>query len=371
MVLVASPHATHGDHLEAAVTALRSIGVEVGLRLIVDALDTQQSQGAAWREAGHSAVIAAGGDGTIGAVASHIAGSALNLGILPLGSSNDIARSLGVPLQVERAVETIAAGYTLTMDAGQVVPAVTEPHGLRRRDRFLARVSGKSAPSRGAYFLHTATVGLNVQFAQLATDSERRERFGALNYATALLETMLKMEPIETTIHFTEVHTVDGVRDTLEVQTRALQIAALNTPVFGGGMNLRVPDVSPRDELLDFIVIEPFNPSQLGVMAQALLSALASLGAHLFGQTSAAEQAKHAPNTPGVQRYQARAASIATATPMEATLDGEIRARTPMIVRVAPEKLRVYLPAEAGTAFLEHERQAEADAIPKEAERGV
>lgn len=367
VVLIASLHAGRGVDLDAVVAALRAAGVEVRINLSVDALDNAPPQGALWHRAGHRAVIAAGGDGTIGAVASHVAGSGLALGILPLGTSNDVARSLGVPMQIEQAIAAIAAGDTVTVDAGQVIPAVTEPQGIRWRDRLTSLVGAKPAPLRGAYFLHTMTLGFNVQFAQLATNVERREHLGGLNYAMALLETLTKMEPIETTIRFTEVHTAEGVRDTLDVQTHALQIAAINTPVFGGGFNLRVPDVSARDELLDFLVIEPFDPSFIPETAQALLGALGSLGARLFGRVP------EALGVPGLQRYQARAASITTPTPLDATLDGEIRAQTPMIVRIAPERLRIYLPAEARAALLQadHQEESQPDAIPKEAERGI
>ncbi len=349
------------------VAELRAGGVDVGAWLSIEALDTAAAQGALWRNAGHRAAIAAGGDGTIGAVASHLAGSGLALGILPLGTSNDVARSLGVPLEKKRAIAAIAAGETLTIDAGQVIPSVTEPHGLRLRQRMSSLIARKPAPLMGAYFLHTMTLGFNVQFAHLATDVERRERLGAFNYATALLDTLTKMEPIETTIHFTGVHTASEQRDSLEVHTRAVQIAAINTPIFGGGFNWRVPDVSPRDDLLDFLIIEPFDPSFIPEMAQALIAALGSLGARLFGQPA------EAPEIPGFQRYQAREARISTTAPQDVTLDGEIRAQTPMIVRVAPEKLRVYLPTEAREALLQeaHQEESQPDALPKEAERGV
>jgi diacylglycerol kinase (ATP) len=367
VVLIASLHAGRSDDLEDVVAGLRAAGVEVGSRLSVDMLDNAQAQGARWREAGHSAAIAAGGDGTIGAVASHLAGSDLALGILPLGTSNDIARSLGVPLRLDDAIAAIAAGETLTIDAGQVIPAVTEPHGMHWRQRLASLMMGKPTPLIGAYFLHTVTLGFNVQFAHMATDIERRERFGALNYATALLETLTQLEPIETTIHFTDVRTAEGMRERLDVHTRALQLAALNTPIFGGGFNMRVPDVSARDDLLDFLIIERFEPSLIPELAQALLAALGSLGARLFGQPV------EAPAVPGLQRYQARAARIETPTPLDATLDGEIRAQTPILVRIAPEKLRIYLPARAREALLQegpHE-ESQPDAIPKEAERGV
>ena len=370
VVLIASPHAGHGAEMHEIVTEMRAAGVNVATWFSVEALDAAASQGALWRRAGHSAVIAAGGDGTIGAVASHLAGSGLALGILPLGTSNDIARSLGVPLERERAIAAIAGGETLTIDAGQVIPAMTKPHAMSMPQRLRSLIPGRPAPLIGAHFLHTVTLGFNVRFAELATDVERRERFGAFNYATALLETLTQMEPIETTIHFSDVRTAEGMRDALDVRTRALQISVINTPVFGGGFNLRVPDVSARDALLDFIVIEPFDPSLIAEMAQALLGALGSLGAWLFGQES------QPPSMPGLQRYQARAARIETPTPLDVTLDGEIRAKTPMLVRIAPEKLRVYLPAGARAALLEEETQedqeeSQPDAIPKEAERGV
>jgi diacylglycerol kinase family enzyme len=128
-----------------------------------------------------------------------------------------------------------------------------------------------------------------------------------------------------------------------------------------------VPDVSPRDDLLDFLIIEQFDPSFIPEMAQALVAALGSLGARLFGQPA------EAPGMPGFHRYQAREARISTTAPQDVTLDGEIRAQTPMIVRVAPEKLRVYLPTEAREALLQEANQEESqpDALPKEAERGV
>ena len=56
------------------VAELRAGGVEVGAWLSVEALDAAAAQGPFWRRAGHRAAIAAGGDGTIGAVASHLAG---------------------------------------------------------------------------------------------------------------------------------------------------------------------------------------------------------------------------------------------------------------------------------------------------------
>src|SRR5712664_3955412 len=58
------------------------------------------------------AIVAAGGDGTVNAVAQALAGTATPLGILPLGTLNHFARDLGLPFDIPGAVAVIAAGNT-------------------------------------------------------------------------------------------------------------------------------------------------------------------------------------------------------------------------------------------------------------------
>ena len=65
-------------------------------------------------------VVAGGGDGTIGAVASVLADTETVLGVLPLGTLNHFAKDLGVPLDVTEAVRVIAAGQTGSVDVGEV-----------------------------------------------------------------------------------------------------------------------------------------------------------------------------------------------------------------------------------------------------------
>src|SRR6266851_2275312 len=61
-------------------------------------------------------IVAGGGDGTINSVASSIFGSDKALGILPFGTMNHFAKDLHIPLDLERAVQTIAAGQTAQVD---------------------------------------------------------------------------------------------------------------------------------------------------------------------------------------------------------------------------------------------------------------
>lgn len=67
-----------------------------------------------------SAVVAAGGDGTINAVASALVGTGIPLGVLPLGTLNHFAKDLGVPLDVSEAAQIIAAGHVADVDVGSV-----------------------------------------------------------------------------------------------------------------------------------------------------------------------------------------------------------------------------------------------------------
>lgn len=69
----------------------------------------------------YDVIVAGGGDGTVNAVASAIIGnSAIKLGILPMGTLNHFARDLGIPIDMEKAVETIVAGHVKSIDVGEV-----------------------------------------------------------------------------------------------------------------------------------------------------------------------------------------------------------------------------------------------------------
>ena len=71
-------------------------------------------------QAGFRTIAAAGGDGTIGAVAQEVAGTEVALGIIPLGTFNYVARGLGIPLDLDGAVAALAAGVTRSYSVGEV-----------------------------------------------------------------------------------------------------------------------------------------------------------------------------------------------------------------------------------------------------------
>jgi diacylglycerol kinase family enzyme len=71
-------------------------------------------------EGSERVVVAAGGDGTISAVAAAVAGTEKVLGVLPVGTLNHFAKDLGIPLDLETAVRTISDGEVAAVDVGEV-----------------------------------------------------------------------------------------------------------------------------------------------------------------------------------------------------------------------------------------------------------
>jgi diacylglycerol kinase family enzyme len=69
---------------------------------------------------GHDIVVAAGGDGTVNAVATHVAGTKSALAVVPMGTLNHFARDAGIPLDIEGAVRIIAANHRERVDVGAV-----------------------------------------------------------------------------------------------------------------------------------------------------------------------------------------------------------------------------------------------------------
>lgn len=98
--------------------AFRDAGIEAEVRVCDGAELTAAARDAA--AAGVDAVVAAGGDGTVSAVAQGLVGSRIPLGVLPLGTLNHFARDLGMPSDIGEAARAIAAGEIHPIDVGEV-----------------------------------------------------------------------------------------------------------------------------------------------------------------------------------------------------------------------------------------------------------
>jgi diacylglycerol kinase family enzyme len=98
--------------------ALGEAGVDADIRCVRGEALAEEARAAV--DGGAEAVIAAGGDGTVSAVASALAGGAAPLGVLPVGTLNHFAKDLGLPLQLADAARTIAGGRVARIDLGRV-----------------------------------------------------------------------------------------------------------------------------------------------------------------------------------------------------------------------------------------------------------
>ena len=242
-------------------------------------------------------VIAAGGDGTVCAATNIVAGTDAVLAVLPLGTSNDVARSLGIPPDPVEAADVITTGRVCPIDIAQVCLPERPPR----------------------VFVNAATVGLNVAFARLATESSLRDRFGGLTYPIAAARALRAYEPFECTIECNgETRTVSAVH-----------VSVSNAPVFGGVLGMRVPGASLTDGLLDIIVIEPLSSARL-----ALAVADAVVGRHdpVHGV--------HAMRVPRVR--------ISAAPDQEIALDGEVIGQLPAEFEAVRNGLRVLVPGADG-----------------------
>src|SRR5256714_15301890 len=226
-LIVHSPHSGRSSALGQAIACLQQEGISITETLAISDLDGLPEQGNHWAASGIDIVVAAGGDGLVGGVITHIAESNLPLGILPLGTANDIARSLHIPLDLSEAAKVIALGKEIEVDIGEAQPAEQAPHlaSPTQKGPVLSHV----ASQKHGFFAHVLTVGLNVQFARLATNIATRQHYRRMAYPLAAFEVLKKHEAIEMDLHFEGVALPQQERFTLLEQRLAPSIDEAQT----------------------------------------------------------------------------------------------------------------------------------------------
>ncbi len=229
-----------------------------------------------------------GGDGTLGSVAGLLAGSETTLGVVPLGTGNAFARDLGIPADVNRAVEIIATGDSRAVDIGEV---------------------------NGTTFLNVATVGLTTRIAQTLTEGHKH-LFGRLVYFSAVLKAFHSVKPFEATLK-----TENG-----EQTFQTLLVVIGNGKYHAGPFRL-----GPGAGLTS-------GKFRVYALESASKAALLKLAAHLPSGTQGALPEVHSEETAG---------GMLTANPMrKATVDGDIKQQTPLEFKVIPAGLRVIVPSD-------------------------
>jgi diacylglycerol kinase family enzyme len=140
-----------GEAARAVEAAFASCGVEANVSLARDGAEVTELARRALSN-GARAVVAGGGDGTVGSVAGALAGTGRALGVLPLGTLNHFAKDLGIPLGLEAAARNVCEGREALVDVGEVNGQVfinnsslgLYPRIVRRREKLQEREgSGK------------------------------------------------------------------------------------------------------------------------------------------------------------------------------------------------------------------------------------
>ncbi|HEU0014644.1 MAG TPA: diacylglycerol kinase family protein [Longimicrobium sp.] len=245
---------------------------------------------------GYRAVVAIGGDGTLGEVLTGTAGTGLPVGVIPRGTGNQVACNLGIPRALEAAVEVAVRGTPVPIDLGQM--------------------------DDGRYFALAAGAGWDAAMIALATRQMKdRWGFGAYVYAG------MRVGVAKPTSLFRI--TADGVT----VEAQAAMVLVANMGQFGARLiapnGLLVgPAVSPRDGLLDVCIFAPRGRRDL----PALLWRIAR------GRYSGDERLVY---------LQGADVTVESDPPAITEVDGELSGPTPLRARVVPGGATILVPRSA------------------------
>lgn len=231
-------------------------------------------------------VIVGGGDGSINAAARGLMATGLPLGILPMGTANDLARTLGLPVDLSAAADVIVAGRTNAIDLGTV---------------------------NGHPFFNVASLGLSADLARGLT-RETKRRWGRLGYAVAASRVLMQARPFTAWISNKDER----------VRVKTLQVAVGNGRHYGGG-NVVEETAAIDDGMLDLYSLELGNVFKLAMMLRSFRS-----GAHGAWNE--------------VRTKRCVEFDIETRLPRPVNTDGELVTETPAHFKVHREAVTVYVP---------------------------
>jgi YegS/Rv2252/BmrU family lipid kinase len=241
--------------------------------------------------AGAKMVIVSGGDGTIENVALGLVGSETTLGIIPTGSRNNLARSLGIP-------------------TGNLAAAAALVRNGRRRKIDVGFVHHRKA---SRCFLEAGTIGLASALYPSADDFQH----GDLGKITEFISTLVSAAPSEIRLRLD--------RPSREIVTHAHMVVVANMPFMGANFQI-APDVVFDDRHLDVFVYSDLSKRDL-------------IG-HVMQSPSSVPDAR-------IQRFQVRTISITTKPAMPVMADGVFIGEGAVTVTVKPHSLSVMMGAAA------------------------
>jgi diacylglycerol kinase (ATP) len=240
-------------------------------------------------------LILGGGDGSVSSVVDFLAHRDVTLGLLPLGTANDFARTLEIPGDIEQACQTIAHGKVVDVDLGL---------------------------ARDNYYVNVASTGLSVKVTQAL--SPRLKKLGVLAYPMAAIRAFFEHEPFSARLTFP-----DGDQEPVEYG-RLLHLAVGNGRFYGGGIVV-APEASIDDRRLDVLAIELGRPRTLLGVARYLKSA-------------------DFIRMEGVHHHRTERVRLETDPELPINIDGEVVTSTPQDFAVDHNALKVIVPRQSAAA---------------------
>ena len=241
---------------------------------------------------GYKIVIAMGGDGTIEAVMRGMVESKARLGIIPAGTMNNVALSLGIPKDLEEACALIASDTTINLDVGQV----------------------KTSKGKKMIFFEMATIGLSADIHPYAN----KVAGGKLSSLKDAALTFLHKE--------TNPKFYLTMNDESKISVETMMVMVSNTPFFGKNF-LVARQASLQDNLLDISIYPEFSKVELvGYFA-------AVMNGGYFGDKK-------------IQHYQARKVKVKASPKQKVMADGIVLGKGTATIKILPGALRMITPEE-------------------------
>lgn len=255
-------------------------------------------------------VIVGGGDGTVSEVAKGLLYAAIPLGIVPIGTYNNIARSLNLPTDLTQACQVLAQGQVRNIDVGQAVGQANEEY----------------------YFLEAAGIGLDAALFPLGEEIKEgqwQRLIQALRLALSYQPQQIKLQfdrPLSPPRFATRQRQLLRRRpvEQHEVQVQALLIVVANGPYYGTGFTV-APEAIMDDGLLTVSLYRDFSKWEL---------------LRHFWSIS---QGQFHPN-PKIQTYQVAEVRLSAKSPLPVHVDGHPIGVLPVTFKVIKQALKVILP---------------------------
>lgn len=190
--------------------------------------DAGQGMGAAAVAAGAAVVLAAGGDGTVRAVAEALRATGVPMALLPSGTGNLLARNLNLALDFDAAVGLMFTGYDRTIDLGLIT--------VHRID----------ASQSTHVFLVIAGLGIDAKMIA-NTNDKLKKTFGWLAYIDGTMRALPQLRPVKMKV------SIDNEKWR---SASAHSVMVGNCGLLPGGIEL-IPDAELDDGVLDFVALRP------------------------------------------------------------------------------------------------------------------